>query len=177
MKQIDERLGNACSRILSMVERPGRRSNRLQLDSVNARFGRTLPEWYLDMMSAFPLAGLSLGWRDPSLEGETSWIRLGDERWFAECFDSYPSMYVRNRGYFPIGWGDLNAGNVFLLQSNSDPSGPLFELWHDVSHDPDVLSRALETGAPGATTVDPSFVHFLEICDLESIDAVDGEES
>lgn len=164
MNDVDMNLAEACTSLVKRAIQPGNRCDRSEMMKLNADSGSILPTWFIDMMTSFPLAGLELRWQfDPSDDEDgVAWIVLADVAMLQELLKAYPAVYLVDRGYFPIGYGTLNAGNVFLMRGAGDATSTLFELWHDVSHDPDVLVRALEGHEPGATVVAKSFVEFLE---------------
>jgi hypothetical protein len=73
---------------------------------------------------------------------------------------SYPGMYLFRRGFVTIGCGIEWAGNVLTLRLGSDDP-PVYEVWHDVSDDPEALERAVITGDPGTRLISPTLSALL----------------
>ena len=168
--KLPAKLVKAAKRLIARSGETGQICKPAQFAELNNSFSNAIPEWYARLMCEFPLANLSLGWKNlepaEDFDGIT-WIVLSDAPMIQALLESYPAMYLHDRGYFPIGNNATGAGNVFLLSTEGSSTDPLYELWHDVSHDSDELIRALTNGDRGTETVADSFTDFLVSCDVE----------
>lgn len=119
--------------------------------------GVHLPRWLIELLSEFPLAGIQIGVTVTDefggLHDEPVMFELGDAALIEELnTDSYPGVYLFPRGYVVIGCGIEWAGDVLVLATNSnDP--PAYQVWHDVSHDPEELEQALLNGQRGTLRI------------------------
>lgn len=160
----------AAEELLSRAVQAGQISTADQFAALNSEFSNAIPIWYAQLLAHFPLADLSLGWQahepEDDFDGMT-WIVLSDASMLRALLESYPAMYLHDRGYFPIANDATGAGNVFLLPSDGGPTSPLYELWHDVAHDPDTLVTTLANCDSGAKIVSNSFTDFIATCPVD----------
>ncbi len=161
---IDEKVADAARALALRAGGVGEVCDREALRALNERADGAIPAWYIDLLATFPLAGLELGWQsfdpEPDFDGMT-WIVIADVHMLeAIMLDAYPGMYLYGHGYLPFAYGSLNAGNVFVLETASgDP--PIYEVWHDISQDPNVLVQAIKSGEPGTRVIDRALSSFL----------------
>jgi hypothetical protein len=154
----------AAEALLARVERPGTRVGEQELQQLCAATGAHVPIWFVELVTEYPLAGLQVGIQPEGGGGDDDWPLMfewadGGLLWELNI-ESYPGKYLFPRGYLAIGCGVEWAGNVLLLgPEGSDP--PVYELWHDVSQDPDELERALREGAPGTRLIAATLSEFL----------------
>ena len=64
-------------------------------------------------------------------------------------------MYLFPRGYVALGCGIEWAGDILVMATTSDDP-PLYQVWHDVSHDPAELEQAVLSGARGTRMISVS---------------------
>ena len=163
-------LEEAVAELLGRSKHHGSHAIRSELDVLNHDFADVFPQWFVDCLSSFPIADLHLGWQafptEDDLDGMT-WLVMSNPAMLRELLESYPAKYLYDRGYFPIANDDTGAGNVFLMATSSDGDSPVYELWHDISHDPQVLVTAIENGESGAREVTPSFIDFVRTCPVK----------
>lgn len=80
-----------------------------------------VPEWFVEMMATYPVAGITIGVPDLDLDSEEEdelgkMFELGDGGLIKELnTDSYPGMYLFQHGYLSIGLGAEEGGHVLVL--------------------------------------------------------------
>lgn len=162
-------LDSAIQALLNRAEQNGSQCSLAEFEVLNRDFGAVFPDWYVACLTQHPLADLHLGWQafppDDDFDGMT-WLVLSDTAMLRELLISYPAMYLFDRGFFPIANDSTNAGNVFVMETSTGPDSPVYEVWHDISHDPDELVAAIRSGKSGGT-VTPSFANFLANCPVD----------
>ena len=83
-------------------------------------------------------------------------FQLGDSELIEELnTESCPGMYLFPRGFVALGCGIEWAGDVIVMATASDDP-PVYQVWHDVSDDPEELVDAVLSGAPGTRMISPS---------------------
>ena len=69
-------------------------------------------------------------------------------------------MYLFPHGYIALGCGVEWAGNILVMATNSEDP-PLYEVWHDVSHDPVELESIMLSGGRGTRLISPTLSELL----------------
>ena len=135
------------------------------LEELNTPDGVHLPQWLIELLSELPLAGIQIGVtvtdKLGGLHNEPVMFELGDAALITEInTTSYPGMYLFPRGYVAIGCGIEWAGDVLVLATNAEDP-PAYQVWHDVSHDPEELECAVLNGERGTRLISQQFSDLL----------------
>jgi hypothetical protein len=148
---ISSTIRTAAEKLFTRLERPGKLIAREQFQELRDHLGAIVPSWLVDLMAEFPLAGIQIGVKVTDkfagFEDEPVMFEWGDSALIKEInTKSYPGMYLFTRGYIALGCGIEWAGNILVMATNSEDP-PLYEVWHDISHDPVELESAILSGA------------------------------
>ncbi|MCA9629003.1 MAG: hypothetical protein KC766_15090, partial [Myxococcales bacterium] len=162
-------LSEAISSLFARLGCMGDTSDPAPLDELQASPGAVqLPAWVVSLLTTQPLVGVQVGVRLPEFEREglgPVMFEWSSTRLVLEMNrDAYPGMHVYPHGYLAVGLGTDWAGNVLLLDLNH-ARVPVFELWHDVSQDPEVLVGALRSRSHLVECLSDSLVSFLHSCE------------
>lgn len=166
---MNEGIRDAVDGLMRRIERPGTRVEPEELRAIRDHVDGCLPAWFVALVSEFPLAGIRIGVRVTDafagLDDEPVMFEWGDAALMQELnLHSYPGMYLFPRAYLAVACGVERAGNILVMETRSvDPA--LYEVWHDISHDPTELEHAIRAGAPGtrliSSTLSGLFSHGL----------------
>ncbi len=146
--------------LMARLDRGGEQVDREVLERLKSAPGARVPDWLIDLLVEFPLAGVQIGVRvTDSFAGfsdQPVMFELGDASLIEELnTESYPGMYLFPRGYVALGCGVEWAGDVLVMATTSDDP-PVYQVWHDVSDDPEELERAVLSQARGTRLISPT---------------------
>lgn len=141
--------------MLRKIKKHGVNLNRKELEDLSHK--SSIPNWIIELFSSYPLAGLQVGAKVTDsfggLKDEPVLFEIVNANLMHELnTESYPGMYLFSKGYLTIGIGVESMGDVLVIDTKlEDPK--VYQVWHDVSHDPDELEKAIQTGARGTWTI------------------------
>ena len=146
----------------------GKRGRTLTADERN-RLTAALPVypiWLLDLLSAFPLCGLELGWQaydpEPDFDG-VSWVEVSNaEGILWESLEGYPGLAILPAGYVNFGGDASGGGDPYFIPIDEGVDPPLYQVYHDVGSD------AATILAEGRRLVTPRLSEFLGAAVLAS---------
>ncbi len=109
-----------------------------------------IPNWFVDLFVTYPLGGIQIG---IEIDDEPLMFELLNSDLLQEFnFETYPSMYILSKGYLTIGYGVESAGDVLVVDIQKKEL-PVFQVWHDISHDGDEIAHAISNGEPGTQLI------------------------
>ena len=134
---------------LELVERAtaagltGSVADSAEIEQVTQDLGGKLPNWYAELISAFPLCGLDLGWQD---EDDTSWMIWSTPKQLrSESLEAYPGLAILERGYINVALCAHGSGDPYFIPTDKGDNPPLYQVYHDVSDKPDeIIAEGLQ---------------------------------
>jgi hypothetical protein len=60
---------------------------------------------------------------------------------FSETSECYPGIAISGLGYFCFGTDPSGGGNPFFIQNNKGDNPPVFQVYHDVSDEGEVIEK------------------------------------
>ncbi|MDJ0595912.1 MAG: hypothetical protein QNJ72_39010 [Pleurocapsa sp. MO_226.B13] len=149
---------------LSKKEEKGNIIPKENLIELNGKLNDIIPNWYIEMFSKYPLAGLEVAWQAyPDEEGDDSieWVQLLDFNLLTEInLESYPGIYLFPNGYFSFGYGSSWAGNCFVFNHAESDDPAVYEVWCDAAQSISEMKVAFKEGT-GVKKVSDSFSEFF----------------
>lgn len=119
--------------------------DRKALAELNDRLGNLLPNWFIDLLSTYPLAGATLNFQlyNPSEDYDGCiMIDFADiEDIFMETAKLYPGVFIKELGYFCFGTDPTGGGDPFFMQNNKGDNPPVYQVSHDVSDKGEVIEE------------------------------------
>ena len=141
-------LRKSAEQFLDRLGKPGDVLDKESLLSLRQHEGANVPDWLVELLTELPLGGVQVGVAADDLEMPL-FFEIGDAALIEEInVDSYPGEYLFPRGYVALGCGAAWAGDIFVVATSSDDP-PVYQVWHDVSDDPEELEQAILEGKPG----------------------------
>jgi hypothetical protein len=116
-----------------------------ELRQLDHDLGGRLPGWYAELLASVPLGGLELGWQAGEPEDDfdgvewLDWSSPHDIR--GESVEVYPGIAILERGYINVATDPTGGGNPYFIPTDQGDDPPLFQVYHDVSDDPDTIVR------------------------------------
>lgn len=115
------------------------------LNQLNIRLQNILPDWFIDLLSKYPIAGGEIDFllyehedtNDGCITIEIA--RPGDI--FIETEECYPGVAIKPLGYFCFGTDPTGGGNPFFIQNNRGDNPPVFQVYHDISDEGEVIEK------------------------------------
>ena len=136
-----------------------------ELESLNKKLNGLIPNWFIEVITETPLAGLEVGWQafppEEDYDG-VEWVTLLDAELLSECnIDSYPGSFLWPLGYFTFGYGAAWAGNCFAFNPQEGEDPAVYEVWHDTARNTDEMIKAFKENK-GVKKVSESFSGFFD---------------
>lgn len=149
----------------------GKVLERDDLEALNSKLDRLIPEWYIDIVTTMPLSGLNIGWQafppEDDFDGVEE-ITLLDTSLLNECnLESYPGKHLLKIGYFSFGYGSNWAGNCFAFNPMDGSNPPVYEVWHDAAQNPEEMLAAIKE-RNGVSLVATKFSELFDSAVFES---------
>lgn len=115
----------------------------MEMQKLNTDCDGLIPGWYIEMMTTYPLCGLSFEWQafepDGNFNGVSTAGWSSPRHMRGEMFDAYPGEAIRPRGYINVALDENGGGDPYFIPTNRGDNPPLFQVYHDVSDDPDEI--------------------------------------
>ena len=122
------------------------------LQQLDRELDGRLPTWYAELLATVPLSGLYLGWQayEPKADFDgpeddfdgIEWLKWSDSHNIrVESLESYPGIAILKRGYINVALDTTGGGDPYFIPTDQGDDPPLFQVYHDVSEDPDVIVR------------------------------------
>jgi hypothetical protein len=134
-----------------------------EIATLRSRLGTCIPEWFLKMLSTYPLSGtlflLSEAEDKSGLGVEMEW--LSPAQIISEAFEFYPGICAHLKGYFPIGSCLSGSVDYYYLQGHEQNDPPLLRIPHDAVNDEELIESEIEV-------VCDSLSAFVRVATIES---------
>ena len=115
----------------------GRLISKTTMQKLNAKLGDVLPDWYIEMLSTYPLAGAKINYPfyqpKDEYDGCISFEFPTPQHTFDETNEMYPGAAIKNLGYFCVGLDFTGSGNPCFTNSKKGDNPPVYVVYHDVS--------------------------------------------
>jgi len=123
----------------------GKIVDRGTLTKLNDRLANLLPDWFIDLLSSYPLTGTEIDFPlyepDNDYDGHISIQFAETDGIFSETSECYPGIAISGLGYFCFGTDPSGGGNPFFIQNNKGDNPPVFQVYHDVSDEGEVIEK------------------------------------
>lgn len=112
---------------------------------LNNRLQNTLPDWFIELVSSYPLSEAEIDF--PLYEPEDDYdgyvtIEIAKpEDIFNETNESYPGIAIKPLGYFCFGTDPTGGGDPFFIPNNKGENPPVFQVYHDVSDQGEAIEK------------------------------------
>ncbi|MBL0741461.1 SMI1/KNR4 family protein [Chryseolinea lacunae] len=123
----------------------GETVDRETLKALNERLDGILPFWFLELLATYPLVNAEFNFPlhapDEDYDGciQVQWARPAEI--FSETVECYPGLAMKPLGYFCFGIDPSGGGNPFFIKNDGSDNPPVFQIYHDVSDDGEVIER------------------------------------
>lgn len=108
----------------------GTRCNKSELDHARDRLRSSVPDWYWEALSQFPIAGGCFTYETTGQRHDFDWFRPADM--LDEAYSVQPGMYVRESGLVPIAGCATGSGDPYFIRFDSeDPA--VIQVFHDAA--------------------------------------------
>jgi len=118
------------------ISQMGQRISAAELKELQSKLTVSLPEWYFELFSSFPLAGLSLD--VPVYESDNDddgymTVKIGTARGiYEETEQCYPGIAIREVGYVCLALDMTGGGDPYFMKVTEDDNPPVYQVYHDV---------------------------------------------
>ncbi len=114
-----------------------------ELQQLNRDMGNRMPCWYIELLTSVPLCGLEFGWQAYEPDGDfdgIEWLQWSDPANIrSESLECYPGVAILERGYINVASDMTGGGNPYFIPADQGHDPPLFQVYHDISDDPDII--------------------------------------
>jgi hypothetical protein len=115
----------------------GRRVSHTEIKELQARLTIPLPDWYVELLSTYPLAGLDLDFPLYEAEGDEDGyfpIEIATpQNIISETEECYPGLAIRELGYACLAIDPTGGGDPYFIKVAEGDNPPVYQVYHDVS--------------------------------------------
>jgi hypothetical protein len=127
----------AIEAFLAKVTQPGKIIGAAEMKELQARLSHTLPDWYEELLSTYPLAGMSLEYPIYAPDGDDDGfqtLKIARTRdIYAETEEAYPGLAIKDLGYVCLATDSTGGGDPYFMKVKDKGHSPVFQVYHDVS--------------------------------------------
>lgn len=143
----------AIERFLSRAEVAGcagAKAGKNEIESVNEKIGGVIPNWYIDLLTRYPLCGIEFQWQEypeeDDFDGRSSvmWSRPSDV--FDESYDAYPGYEIIDKGFFNVACDFDGMGDPYFIDSGAGDNPPLYRVYHEGAQGADIQVGEFDAG-------------------------------
>jgi len=109
----------------------GHVANRDKFDVLNKRTGNKIPEWYINLLSSYPISHVELTLQDPTKEFEHYFEFASPQLIESEVFDVVPGSYILEYGYICIALDISGGGNPYFINFSEGEDPAIYQIYHD----------------------------------------------
>lgn len=123
----------------------GKVIDRIEIEEVNAKLNGLIPDWFINIMTTYPISGIELAYQayPPELDYDgLLWLELlNSQDIYSETNECYPGVAIQELGYFCIGGDSSGGGNPYFISTTQGDNPPVFQVYHDVSDNPEEIEQ------------------------------------
>jgi hypothetical protein len=127
------------------VHRAGEIITLIELTELNHKLSNSLPDWFIELYSSFPLSGCQLDFPqyepDGDFDGYVTIELATPENIYDEMELCYPGIAIKDLGYFCIAVEAASSGDQYFTTSRQGDNPPVFQVFHDVSDEGEEIEK------------------------------------
>lgn len=128
---------HAVEAFLAKSTHQGKKVSSDEIKELQSRLELRLPEWYLELMSKYPLAGLDLDYPLNEAEADDDGYRpikmATTTDIYSESVECYPGLAMTELGYACLAIDPTGSGDPYFLKVAGGDNPPVYQVYHDVS--------------------------------------------
>ncbi|MCP4344326.1 MAG: hypothetical protein GY795_02235 [Desulfobacterales bacterium] len=113
----------------------GNKASKTEFNDINLKLGGIIPDWYIELLTTYPLCGLVFEWQEYPEEDDFDsrssvfWSRPSDI--WDETHGAYPGAGIFEKGYFNIMCDDDGMGDPYFMSSNDGDNPTVLHVYHE----------------------------------------------
>lgn len=159
------KLAQAASKLIERASAAGLGgvvASTAQLQRLNTVLDGSLPDWYAELLSTYPLCGLELGWNEDEEDDEAEWMIWSAPDDIRGEADSSVGAAILERGYINVALSAEGSGDAYFIPTDKGEDPPIYQIDREAGDDAD------EILADGLRLVASSLSGFFNTVKLES---------
>lgn len=142
--KMDSALINSVEKFLLRAQKAGvsgELADKNEMIKVNEQLGGIIPEWYIDLITSYPICAMEFQWQaypeEDDFDGRSNifWSRPSDI--LRESKELCPGASLLGEGYFNVACDDDGMGDPYFINANSGNNPPFYEVYHEKVKDPE----------------------------------------
>ncbi|HVU95663.1 MAG TPA: SMI1/KNR4 family protein [Puia sp.] len=122
---------------LANANHTGKTVSSADINELQSKLTVPLPEWYVEIMSAYPLAGLSLNYPLYEAKGDDDGycrIKIATVKdIYSESVECYPGLAITELGYAFLAIDPTGGGDSYFMKVAEGDNPSVYQVYHDVS--------------------------------------------
>jgi hypothetical protein len=125
----------AVERYLARSIDTGRRVSHAEIKELQARLTVPLPDWYVELLLTYPLAGLFLDYPLYEAEGEYDGffsIEIANlQNIYSETEECHPGLAIKELGYACLAIDPTGGGDPYFMRVVEGDNPSVYQVYHD----------------------------------------------
>jgi hypothetical protein len=113
----------------------GQQAERDEVEVLNRRLGGIIPTWYAELITTYPICGISFQWQafppEDEFYGRSSvmWSRPQDT--LIESTELYPGIDLLSIGFFNVACDEDGTGDPYFISATDGDNPTLYQIYHE----------------------------------------------
>lgn len=113
----------------------GQKAERNEIEEVNKQLGGIIPTWYIELITTYPICGISFQWQafppEDDFDGRSwvMWSRPQDT--LTESTELFPGIDLLTLGYFNVACDEDGTGDPYFISAADGDNPTLYQVYHE----------------------------------------------
>lgn len=141
---MDNVLKNSVEKFLERAHNAGvsgKLADKDEIIEVNEKLGGLIPDWYIDLITSYPICAMELQWQaypeEDDFDGRSSIFWSRPSEILKESTELYPGIGLLNDGYFNVACDNDGLGDPYFINAKGGNNPPFYEVYHEKVKDPE----------------------------------------
>ena len=141
---MDDNLKESLEKFLKRAQEAGvsgERADKGELSKVNDQLGGIIPDWYIELITSYPLCAIYFQWQaypeEDDFDGRSNIFWSRPSEILKESKELYPGIGLLKEGYFNIACDEDGMGDPYFINADSGNNPAFYRVYHEKVKDPE----------------------------------------